>query len=139
MVKIPSLKNGRAEPLRRCIEKTAAESGFSQGEVTWIMTFFLTAIADEVTKGRAVSIPGFGLFAQTRLHSFARGTTWRPWFIPANAFRQQVRLGTRPDEDVRKQTLGYSRNNARGTDPGTRPASALALLRATVSKQLGRT
>jgi len=102
-----------------------------------VMTQLLEAIADEVGKGRAVNIPGFGMFAQSGVQRFGI-VKFRPNFIPSRAFRQQVMFGTRPLPEIRKASLLYSRNHARGGDSGSRTFVVMDRIRKLVTAQVTR-
>lgn len=138
MIRLPYLHRHRATPLKAVVEKTAIESGFSAAEVVHVMSYFLTAIADEVAKGRCIAIPGFGMFLQTRGHSPSRRHRFRPNFYPAKAFKQQVRLGTHPTPDQVRVASNYQTNNARTNDKGERTFDILARFRELVSRQVRR-
>ena len=136
MIRIPLLHRKSAVPLKRCIELAANRSGRSEEQVVEVMTLFLEAIADEVTKGRAVSIPGFGMFVQSGVQRFQK-VTFRPNFIPSKPFRDQVTFGTRPDPTVRRAANFYSRNHARGGgDKGGRAFAVLERIRKAVTAQV---
>lgn len=135
MIRIPSLHRESAKPLKRCIELAANRTGHSEEQVVAVMTLFLEALADEVTKGRAVSIPGFGMFVQSGVQRFQK-VRYRPNFIPSKPFRDQVTFGTRPLPEVRKAANGYSRNHARGGDSGARTFAVLERIRKAVTSQV---
>lgn len=138
MIRLPYLHTHRATSLKTCIEKASIESGFSSAEVVHVMTHFLTALADEVAKGRCVAIPGFGMFLQARYARRALRRFFRPTFFPAKAFKQQVRLGTPPTNTEAQAALNYQTNNARTNDNGERPFAILAKFRELVSRQVSR-
>lgn len=138
MIRLPYLHKHRATSLKTCIEKSAIESGFSAAEVVHVMTHFLTALADEVSKGRAVAIPGFGMFVQKRYPRRAHRRYFRPVFLPAKAFKQQAQLGTPPVEVESRAALEYQRNNSRVGDKGERPFAILEKFREFVAQQVGR-
>lgn len=137
MIRIPLLRRKPAEPLKRCIDMAANRSGHSEEQVVAVMTLFLECIADEVTKGRAVSIPGFGMFVQSGKRRAGR-TIHRPNFIPSKPFRDQVTFGTRPLPEVSKAAITYSRNHARGGDSGARSFAVLQRIRKMVTEKVTR-
>lgn len=135
MIKIPNAHLKTAVTLKRVIQDTANRGGYSEDQVVHLMTLFLEGIADEVTKGRAVSIPGFGMFVQSSIQRFGK-ISFRPNFIPSKPFRDQIKFGTRPDMDVRRMSTNYSRNHARGGDSGSRAFAVLARLRRAITAQV---
>lgn len=137
MIRLPFLHRHRAVPLKKCIEMTARDSGYSEPEVARIMTYFLESIADEVSKGRAISIPGFGMFVQTCIR-WNRKTLYRPGFIPARGFRNQVRLGLRPDAVTTKAKQTYKDNQTGALDKekGDRTFTVMQRFRDSISAQL---
>lgn len=135
MIRIPSLHRKTAESIKRCIEMAANRSGHSEEQVVQVVTLFLESVADEVTKGRAVSVPGFGMFVQSAVSKLGR-VWFRPNFIPSKPFRDQIRFATRPDEAVKLQARRYSRNHARGGDSGRRAFAVLQRIRDAVTSQV---
>lgn len=119
----------------RCIEKAAVNSGVSEELTVLVMTHFLESIADEVTKGRAVTIPGFGMFVQV-VRRWMGKSLYRPGFLPAVPFRNQVKFGTRPLEDVTLQKRRFCKNHARGGDNGSRTFDVMKTIRDRVTAQL---
>lgn len=117
---IPYMPNARsADPLRRVVQHTAAQTGLSPRHVAVLASHFLEAVADEVSKGRAVTLPGFGaLFPVTR-SVCARGTKTKVSqtvvrFSAARGFREQVRHGAPPNDKGRRRYVRHMRNHALG-------------------------
>lgn len=134
MIRIPYSKRRDAEPLKRCIEATALQFAMSEQQVALVMARFLEAIADEVTHGRAVVIPGFGMFTQARYKR--NGWHWRPAFYASKAYRDQTRFGTSPDPDGMRQRDLFIRNQSR-RDEGKRTFMVLRRFRESIAAQLG--
>jgi nucleoid DNA-binding protein len=145
MVRIPFLsKSSDRESLARCLDLAAERSGVGADGVVRVMTLFLEAIADELTKGRAVRIPGFGVFVPTpvpeRHLRMSRDKTPRckPSFSPSRGLRAQVALGAGPNPENVRILKRHRSNHANST--GTRRVfSAMQALRQQVAAQLGRT
>ncbi|MCK6444951.1 MAG: HU family DNA-binding protein [Planctomycetes bacterium] len=117
---IPFLPDaGSADPLRRIVQDVGARTGLSPQHVATIISHGLEAIADEVSKGRAVTLPGFGaIFPVTRTVR-ARGTDTKVTstvirFSAARGFREQVRYGAPPSETGRRRYVRHMRNHALG-------------------------
>lgn len=146
LVKIPMFPKAEdAKPLERCIEHASRKTGVDHYTAVLFMTHFLDQVADEVSKGRTVSIPGFGLFAAVwRRIQLPQGLVERmlPRFSPSRGFRNQVELtcpmdmhgsGTRKfhRHKSNQRTLGGSRSRS------DRVFTAMENIRESISKQLG--
>lgn len=147
-VPIPFLST--AEPgrsLQRCLDQAAVETGYDTVAVTLIMSSFLEALADEVSMGRGVLIPGFGRFAPEplpgRYLKTSRDNTprCRPMFAASRGFRNQVRLGVAAPADVEvKRHYRFEKNHSdRNRGKGQRVWSSQQALREQIHAQLGNT
>ncbi len=133
------------ESLQRCIDLAADRSGVGADGVVRVMSLFLEAIADEMTKGRAVRVPGFGIFVPApipeRHRRASRNLTPRckPVFSPSRGLRAQVALGVGPRPENIRALTRHRANHSSST--GTeRVFSAMAALRQQVAAQIvGRT
>lgn len=142
LVKLPMFpKAADAKPLERCIEYASSKTGVDHYTAVLFMTHFLEQLADETTKGNAVSIPGFGLFAPVFVQRGNRPGGVRvtdrviPRFSPSQAYRNQVKVGCPPD---RAQTLRYHQHrDAQYGEPRARVFTAMENVRESISKQLG--
>lgn len=131
------------ESLQRCIDLAADRSGVGADGVVRVMSLFLEAIADEMTKGRAVRIPGFGIFVPApipeRHRKMSRNLSARtkPVFSPSRGLRAQVALGAGPNPENVRILKRHRSNHANST--GTRRVfSAMQALRQQVASQIGR-
>lgn len=144
MIRIPYLsKAADRESLQRCIDLAADRSGVGADGVVRVMTLFLEAVADELTRGRAVRIPGFGVFVPAPIsekhRKMSRDMTprCRPAFSPSRGLRAQVALGVGPrPENIR--ILRRHRSNHSNSTSSRRVFSAMRALRDQVAAQLGR-
>lgn len=145
MIPIPYLPKAKAVTLQRCIETTARETGYDEHAVLIIMSRFWEALADEVSKGREVRIPGFGMFAPTLIQNRGgagnpRGgdptPRCKPTFAPTSAFRQQVAYGAPPSKLGNHAVKNYNRNHMR-RDDGGRVFTAQQKLREKIEASLG--
>jgi len=144
MIRIPYLsKAADRASLQRCLDMSAERSGVGADGVVRVMTLFLEAIADELTRGRAVRIPGFGVFVPApipeRHRRASRNPTPRckPVFSPCRGLRAQVALGLGPQpENIR--ILKRHRSNHSDATGTRRVFSAMQALRQQVAAQLGR-
>jgi nucleoid DNA-binding protein len=116
---IPFYPAGGADPLKRIVQNTAAHTGLSPQHVAVLASYFWEALADEVSKGRAVSIPGLGLFAPVSRAVRARGSDVKVAstvirFSASRGFREQVRFGAPPNETGRRRYKRHLKNHALG-------------------------
>lgn len=144
MIRIPYLSKAvdRAS-LQRCLDMSAERSGVGADGVVRVMTLFLEAIADELTRGRAVRIPGFGVFVPAPIPERHRRASrnlaprCKPVFSPSRGLRAQVALGVGPrPENIR--ILKRHRSNHSNATGSQRVFTAMAALRQQVAAQLGR-
>lgn len=142
-----STPKGYEQPLYKVVERAAANSGRTKYEIAIVMSHFLEALVDEVTKGRAVSIPGFGIFAPIVTHShFRRGTPAlrdkpRPKFYPSRAFTQQVLWGSPPAPLAERQFQKFRENHHPSSRPeriGSRTTFAMRGWRDRIAAQLAQ-
>jgi nucleoid DNA-binding protein len=144
MVRIPFLgKAADRESLRRCLDLAAERSGVGADAAVRVMSLFFEAVADELTKGRAVRIPGWGLYIPApipeRHRRASRNPTPRckPVFSPSRGLRAQVALGVGPRPENVRMLKRHRSNHADAT--GTRRVfTAMQALRQQVAAQLGR-
>lgn len=147
IIKIPFLGlSEQGAALQRCVDRAVNESGLDAYGVVVALSHLLEAIADEVALGRAVSIPGFGLFAPVpmpeRHRRMSRDPSPRskPVFSPSRGFRQQVRFGAPPNEAEAKRLRQHAKNHADDSqNPSARVFTAMQAVRDQVAAQLGRT
>jgi nucleoid DNA-binding protein len=143
---MPFLPDARsADPLRRIVHDVAARSGLSPQQAAVILSRCWEGIAEEVSKGRAVTLPGFGaLFPVTR-SVCARGTKTKVTqtvvrFSAARGFREQVRHGAPPNEKGRRRYVRHMRNHALGGPDhrcSERTFMAARAFRDAIASQLG--
>ncbi len=144
MIAIPYLSKAADRlSLQRCIDMAAERSGVGVDGVVVVMSLFFECIADELTKGRAVRIPGWGIYVPApipeRHRRASRNLTPRckPSFSPSRGLRAQVALGVGPRPENVRILKRHRSNHANST--GTRRVfSAMAALRQQVAAQLGR-
>ncbi|RLE15990.1 MAG: hypothetical protein DRJ50_15500 [Actinobacteria bacterium] len=117
-IRIPFLSTSeQGRPLQEALDLAASQAGISQHTAAMMMTYFFEGIANEVTKGHIVRIPGFGVFAPVldeRKQYLARrgGPKCLPRFSAAKGFRMQVML-TAPASRAGKVALATHRSNHR--------------------------
>ena len=114
IVKIPFFSQSEsAEPLRSCIAHAAKEMGMSEHDVVLVMSYFLEELANRVSVGKVVRIPGFGIFAPKY---FASSRTCAPRFSASRGFRLQTRWCA-PSHEVGSKAL---RSHSRRAGDSTR-------------------
>lgn len=124
-------KSADAQPLMQIIQSTAARHGCSHAEVGIMMTSFFEFLADEVSQGKAVTLPGFGKFAASLIErkcDLARDPTPRckPEFSPAVGFIQQVRTCAPPTKSGKRKLDRHRRRNHPSSRPGKSAARVFA-------------
>lgn len=144
MIRIPYLsRNTDRESLQRCLDLAGDRSGVGVDGVVRVMSLFFEAIADELTKGRPVRIPGWGIYVPAPVpekhRRMSRNLTPRckPVFSPSRGLRAQVALGAGPRPENVRILKRHRNNHANATGP-RRVFSAMQALRQQVAAQLGR-
>lgn len=144
-IRIPhATRQEEVQALKNAIERACVDSGVDEYTATMWLTRFLEAAADELTKGRVLSIPGFGLFVPYVLPPSRRGSatpvpplcTVR--FSAARPLRNQVRYGT-PNEANNGRYIKHCRNHHPSSDPkkeNQRVFTAMKGMRDRISAQL---
>lgn len=131
------------EPLQNAIEYAADRSGRSSHEIAKDITWFLEGLADELTHGRVVRIPGFGIFAPVpKKSSRDPHPRCRPVFSPALAFSRQVMYGAPPNRAGYTAIRNYQKDHCRLHAPGReaeRVFTAMEKIRADIDAQLAAT
>lgn len=147
MIRIPFLsRSADGAALQRVLDMTAERSGVGVEQVAIAMSLLLEGIADELTKGRCVRIPGFGTFVPEpipeRHRKMSRNPRPRckPLFLPSRGFKAQVAMGLGPLPENLTKIRRHEKNHA-GTseDRGHRVFTAMAAFRRQISSQLSTT
>lgn len=116
-VKIPYMpKTVDAEPLKRCIKFVANNMAVSDHFVAVSMSYFLEAIAAEVSKGQIIRIPGFGVFLPKRSTFRHKGEHYAfPCFSPSHGFRHEVKSACPLSKVQQKALNNYRSSNSVGS------------------------
>lgn len=149
MIRVPFCSRGdKLRALQDVLDATARDTGYSSYEVARLMSFFIENVADEVTRGHVIRLPGFGLFGpwlDQRKWVLARWhpihPVCRPVFVASRGFRQQVRYGSLPDPAAKQAIERARRNHSIGSRPDkqhSRVFTAQAAFRAQIERQMGR-
>lgn len=124
-------------PLRRVISIAAARSAVTPQLVALVLSHVLEGVADEVSRGRVVRFPGFGIWAPCLRR--VRGPKGEPSvlavtprFSASKGFRLQVRSTCPPNAEGAKRLRRHTINNA----PSSR--SVLCGARVFTSQQAAR-
>ncbi len=107
----------KAAPLLRCLQRSAQRMGMYEHSAALLMSFFFEEIANEVSKGRVIRIPGFGAFGAWVIENraaLARDPSRRckPKFEPSRCFQQKVRWECPPDGVAKSRLQRYARNHS---------------------------
>jgi nucleoid DNA-binding protein len=109
MLKVPWM-GSKGDPLRRVLSNAADRACMLEYDAAILFSFIVEELAEEVSAGRSVRIPGFGMFS-AHAKCIGRGPrkgTWisRPRFFPARGFDHQVQEMC-PIDSLRKQGNDY--------------------------------
>lgn len=143
LIRIPSeTRTTKNESLRRMIDKATAETGVDNYLVANVLSWCLQELADEVTKGRIVQIPGFGAFfpvPDAKANNRDGVRRCRVRFHASVGFQQQVKLGAPPQNSVRQRYLTYRKNHSAGDNVAgnsSRVFTAMDRFRESIAAQL---
>lgn len=142
---IPFLSSrAQAQPLKDIIDFAANETGLDTYRVSRVLTFCLEGIADQLSLGRTVRFPGFGVFApylddRPQYRSRRPGPVCIPKFSAAKGFRAQV-MTSAPANDAGKRDLENHRRSHSVSEAhysSRRVFSSMAFFRQDIARQLG--
>lgn len=142
MIRIPSgTKESKNEALSRVVAMSAAKSGYDEYTVAMVFSWCLQQIADEVSKGRAVQLPGFGAFfplpdKRPRYRDHVRRCRVR--FHASVGFQQQVKLCAPPQDTIERKWRIYRTNHSAGdrvAGHGSRVFTSMDAFRQSISAQ----
>ena len=102
-----------AKPLERALNYCAQKMGTSDHFAANMMSYFLEAIANEVTRGEVGRIQGFGIFAPYGYLPRKKGLEpyCLPSFVGARAFRNQLKAACPYRRHHNKEIGTYRRTN----------------------------
>lgn len=136
----------KSEPLGRIVSIAAARTAVTPQLVGLILSHVLEGIADEVSHGRVVRLPGFGIWAATARR--VRGPKGEgslvvasPSFSASKGFKLQVRTTCPPSAAgaCAKRIRRYMVNNApssRSVGVGARVFTSQRAIRDSIARQL---
>lgn len=121
-----------AEPLRQCLEQTAERSGLEVYQAALIISHFWDAVADQVCRGRAVSIPGFGRFGALVWTPRKAGLSPHcyPAFSASRAYRALVAFACSPESGCVRSMMRHRRHHHLSSRPDRRRARTFTALKA---------
>ena len=137
-------KRAHAQPLKDIVDFAANETGLDTYQVCRVMSFFLEGIADQLSLGRTVRFPGFGVFApylddRPQYRSRRPGPVCIPKFSAAKGFRAQV-MTSAPANDAGKRDLENHRRSHSVSEKHystRRVFRTMAYFRQEIARQLG--
>lgn len=137
-IKLPNLTREHAAGLEAVIESAAREAGVSDHEMLRISTHFLEALADEMSRGKIITIPGFGKFAAVYIKHFrARAGVMRARFSPAAPLMNQVRLCCPITTKGNRALKVHEKNHHNASAaPSARPFAAFENIRRSIAAQM---
>lgn len=139
-IRIPSLAKKENAEMASVIETAARRAGISDHEMLRLSTHLFEVLSDEISRGKIVTVPGFGKFAAIYLKHFrARAGVMRARFSPSYALINQVRLCCPITTKGNRSLKLHEKNHAylSNTRPAARPFSAAEALRLSIASQMG--
>lgn len=92
-IRLPYFKHpAESAGINAVIENSARAAGIREDQMAIYMTHFFEALADEVSRGAIVSVPGFGKFAACLVKHPRTTARMRPRFSAHRGFRHQTVL-----------------------------------------------
>ena len=143
LVKIPFMAAAEdAAPLRQCIATAAREAGMSEHLVAILMSRFFEEISEQVSRGRVVRIPGFGIFGPRAWTPRNAGLPYCfPAFSAARGFREQTKLCCPVDGAATEAVSRHRRHHHTSSRPERahcRPFTAMRAFRSRVRAEASR-
>ena len=143
--RIPFLSNrSQAQPLRDIIDFVANETGLDDYRVSRVMSFFLEGVADELSMGKTVRLPGFGVFApylddRPQYRSRRPGPVCTPKFSAAKGFRAQVMTSAPANQAGKRDLENHRRSHSVSEEnySARRVFQSMAYFRRDIARQLG--
>lgn len=132
---------GRADDhgFRDVIDDAARAAGVDDATMLLHMSHFIEALADRVSRGSVVTIPGFGKFAACYLFRNKSGKRMRPKFAAHAGFRHQVMLcapvSTKGNDAL---TTYRHKHGYDGAFPTARPFKSMAQIRTEIAAQMAK-
>ena len=84
-------KSQRAAPVMACVEKAAREMECPEERIAHTMNILFEELANQMSLGRLVRIPGFGMFGQQPGRgAHSEGETYYPAFSAAVGWRNRL-------------------------------------------------
>ncbi len=134
----------QAQPLKDILDFAAEETGLDTYRVSRVFAFVLEGIADQLSLGRTVRFPGFGIFApylddRPQYRARRPGPVCIPKFSPAKGFRAQIMLSAPANHAGKEALENHRRNHSVSENRYTsqRVFCSMAYFRREISRQLG--
>lgn len=139
-IRIRNLTRHDAEGLATVIEDSARAAGIGDHEMLRISTHLFEALADHISRGRIIAIPGFGKFAAVYIKHFrCRAGVMRARFSPSAPLMNLVRIccpmSTRGNKVLKTHEKNHHNVSAA---PRARPDNAFQSIRHSIKVQMGQ-
>lgn len=137
-IKVTGLYGKDRDAFASVIDRAARESGMTDDQVLLCLTHIFESIADHVSRGGILTIPGFGKFAAVFIkHYRNRPPSMLPRFSPSVGFLQQTRLCA-PQSTRGNTALQYHKSNHHLSTrrPSARVLNAAASIRDSIRAQM---
>ena len=122
--------------LHGVLGRAADRSGLPDHQFVLAMSYFLEELAAEVARGRAVTLPGFGLFAAYPQRGNYRVPKFEIRFSAAAGFRQEVRSNCPVNSKPFNKLQNHRRNSSRQRYEGSRVFSTMEEIRRSIRRQM---
>ena len=137
-IKIPFMRRDKAKPLADAIDRAADRSGIPDHQILMSLSYVLEEIGAEMCRGRAITIPGFGMFAPV-LVTWQGKPRCRVKFSPSPGLRSEVGQNCPIVSAPTDQFLTHTRNSSRTSKKNARPFLAMEIIRQSIRKQMAGT
>jgi hypothetical protein len=138
-IRIPTLTREHAAGLEAVIEDAARAAGISDHEMLRITTHLFDAMADNMSRGTIITVPGFGKFAAVYIKHFRkRAGLMRARFSPSASLVNQVRLCCPISTKGNRALKSHEKNHHNvSAAPSARPIGATEHIRRSIAAQMG--
>lgn len=142
---IPFLSDrAQALPLQDIIDFIALETGIDTYRASRMVSFFLEGIADQLSMGKTVRLPGFGIFApflddRPQYCTRRPGPVCLPKFSAAKGFRAQVMTSAPANQAGKRDLENHRRSHSVSEEnySARRVFQSMAYFRRDIARQLG--
>lgn len=138
-LRLRGFKSADGQGFKEVIEDAARNAGLSDDQMLLYMSHFIEALADRVSRGSIVTIPGFGKLAACYTFHHKSGRRMRPRFVAHAGLRHQVSLCA-PISSKGNHALGAyaGKNSYDNASLTSRPFKAMEKIRDDIRAQMAQ-